>query len=225
MTPHLSTLALHRLRYGELSDVETAAARDHLSACPACAERLAAQERERAAFVARPIPPRILAEARASRAARSSGYRAWAAGGAAVLALAASALLVTAPSDRIQARGELPEIEAWVDRGRGPELLEPGEPVAAGDRVSLKYDPHGASAVAIAGRDSTGEVEVYTTNAPTGVGLVEAPFGLQLDDTPGTQELFVLGSDRPLSAEDVQAAVTDGVEGIQVSRVALEKSE
>jgi hypothetical protein len=224
MTPHLSTLALHRLRYGELSDVETAAARDHLSACADCADRLAAQERDRAAFVARPVPPRILAEARASRASRA-GYRRWAAGGAAVLALAASALLVTGPSDEIRTRGELPEIEAWVDRGRGPELLDPGEPVAAGDRVSLKYDPHGASAVAIAGRDRTGEVEVYTTNAPTGVGLVEAPFGLQLDDTPGTQELFVLGSDRPLSPEEVEAAVTEGVDGVHVSRVALEKSE
>jgi anti-sigma factor RsiW len=223
MTPHLSTLALHQLRYGELPDADAAAARDHLSACAACSDRLAAQERERAAFVARPVPPRILAEARASRA--RAGYRRWAAGGAAVLALAASALFVTAPRDEIRTRGELPEIEAWVDRGHGPEPLDAGGAVAAGDRVSLKYDPHGASAVAIAGRDSTGEVEVYTTNAPTGVGLVEAPFGLQLDDTPGTQELFVLGSDRPLSAEDVEAAVTEGVDGVRVSRVALEKRQ
>lgn len=225
MTAHLSPLTLHRLRYGELSGADAARARAHLSGCAACAGRLRGQEHERAAFVARPVPDALRTAAKGAGRARWPELR-----GLLFALLAAGAVFLVVPrlhsapeADRVQVRGQLPEIEAWVDRGDGPRLLRDGERLAAGNRVNLAYDPHGASSVAIAGRDGSGAVEVYTTNAPTGVGLVRAPFALALDDTPGTQELFVVTSEAPLDEGTVRAALSGEVDGVHVSRLAIEK--
>ncbi|MEQ1568272.1 MAG: hypothetical protein ABMA64_21715 [Myxococcota bacterium] len=231
MTAHLSTLSLHRLRYGELDLAASTAARAHLASCPMCAGRLAVQERERAAFVARPVPDTIR-QLGVEEAPRRVGW--WRELYGLGLALcAAAALFVVVPSlrsdpaeaDAIRFRGQLPAIEAWVDQGDGPRLLREGDRLSAGHRVQLSYDPRGASAVAIAGRDSTGAVEVYTTNAPTGIGLVQMPFALTLDDAPGEQELFVVTSDRPLDEAAVKAALTAGVPGARVARIAIPKAE
>lgn len=226
---HLSTLKLHRLRNGELDVEDVDDARAHLAECEICRGRLAAQERERAAFVLLPVPDAL-------RGLREEPRRSWVRDVVPLLvAVAVAALLfvlvpvirtaTTAPEtqDTVRFRGELPTIEVWVDRGQGTRALRPGEGVRAGDRVQLQYDPRGASAVAIAGSDGTGEIQVFTTNAPTGIGLVRMPFALTLDDAPGPQELFVIGSDAPLREAQVKAAVTRGVPGARVAKVALPK--
>jgi Putative zinc-finger len=234
MTAHISTLALHRLRYGELDPGQAAAIHAHLAGCAACGRRLRDQEQERAAFVTRAVPEairRIPREAHRESPLWATELRglfgalvASAAVFVAVPALRPADDLALAPSsDVVRSRGQLPTIEAWVDRGDGPHLLLPGERLSAGHRVNLAYDPRGASAIAIAGRDSTGAIEVYSTNSPTGVGLVRAPFALTLDDAPGTQELFVVGSQSPLRPDQIELALTEGLPDVWVSRVAIEK--
>ncbi|MEQ1504059.1 MAG: hypothetical protein ABMB14_17585 [Myxococcota bacterium] len=243
MSHHLSTLTLHLLRYGELDGAPLAAARDHLDRCESCAGRLAYQERERAAFVVRPMPEAIRALGRPEHA--EPAWRRWLRDLAPfAIAAAAGATLFTAiptvrtattpgarggdlaePIDQIVTRGELPAVEAWIDAGAGPRLLRADDVLGAGHRVQLAYDPHGASYVALAGRDDSGEIEVYTTGAPTGIGLVRAPFALTLDGAPGDQELFVIGSDLPLEPVQVKAAVATGVPGVRVARVVIHKQE
>ncbi len=226
---HLNTLVLHQLRYGELQGPALERARAHLETCELCSGRLRAQEAERAAFVATPVPEAI---STLGRERRRPWWRDWMPIGAAALVAATLFLVVRdvrtelapeAVEDVVRYRGELPELEVWVKRAEGTRRLRPGEAVGAGDRVQLKYDPRGASSVALAGRDGSGKIEVWTTNAPTGLGLVTAPFALTLDDTPGDQELFVVGSERPLTEDEVKAAVSGRVQGARVGRVVLPK--
>jgi hypothetical protein len=149
--------------------------------------------------------------------------------------MAATALFFAVPTVRdgqqpspvhagILEKGELPAIEAWVGGERGPRPMHEGEMLPAGSRVQLKYDPQGGSSVAIAGRDHSGSVEIYTVNAPTGIGLVQAPFALVLDDSPGEQELFVVSSRMPLDEMRVKAAITTGVPGARVNRLVIHKN-
>lgn len=224
---HLNTLLLHQLRYGELTGEGLARARAHLDTCPTCAGRLRAQQAERQVFVARPVPPLI------RRATTPPSTRWWTWLAPALLAALAVVVVRVAqapqpaaigePAPEVRFRGSLPTIEVWVRGERGARALAPGERVGPGSTVQLVYDPQGASAVALAGRDGSGTVQVYTTRAPTGIGLVQAPFALTLDDTPGDQELFVVGSDLPLDDGVVRLAVTQGVPGARVARVRLQR--
>jgi hypothetical protein len=228
-TRHLSTLRLHQLRYGELDGQALTEARAHLGACELCSGRLGVQERERNAFVVRPVPPVI------QQLARPASRPWWRELSPLLGALmAATALFFATPTVRdslepvpappgILKKGGLPMLEAWVDVGKGPRPLHDGEALGAGARVQLHYDPKGGSSVALAGRDHTGTIEVYTTNAPTGIGLVQAPFALTLDDAPGTQELFVVSSPMPLDEMRVKAAITAGVPGAHVGRLVIQK--
>ncbi|MCB9687593.1 MAG: hypothetical protein H6738_16730 [Alphaproteobacteria bacterium] len=230
---HLNTLVLHQLRYGELRGDALLRANEHLAACETCSSRLRAQEAERAAFVAAPVPDAIRAIG-ATAAPVRSWWRDWLPLAGALLAAASLSLVVrevrtdgvTSPEvATARPKGELPAVEVWVKRPEGTRPLREGEPVGSGDRIQLVYDPHGASAIALAGRDGSGRIEVYTTNAPTGIGLVRAPFALTLDDTPGSQELFVVGSDRALSEDEVKEAVAGAVHGARVGHVVLRKRE
>ena len=60
---HLSTLTLHRIRYGELEGEPLTDARAHLDTCARCSARLQAQEAHRSAFVLQPVPAAIRAAA------------------------------------------------------------------------------------------------------------------------------------------------------------------
>jgi hypothetical protein len=234
MTPHLSTLALHRLRYGEITGAEREEATAHLDVCARCQARLAVQERERSAFVLEPVPAALRGSS-VLRRVREHGLprilvpvavAAMAAGaiGVALPALRSDDPEVETEGNRILYRGFLPAIEAWVDEGEGPHPLRPGESLAEGDRVQLRYDAQGAEHVALAGRDSSGVVEIYTLSAPGGTGLQTAPFALELDDSTGEQELFVVTSDTPLDEGVVYDALAGATpQGVTVSRIAFPK--
>jgi hypothetical protein len=232
MISHLSTLTLHQLRYGELDGPALRDVQAHLGSCERCAARLASQEQERAAFVVRGVPAALRGLREEPRPRRRWGFLSELFPFA-LAAAAAATLFVAVPAmredrirdDEVLFKGTLPDVEAWIDQGQGPRVLRNDDVLGAGDRVQLTYDPQGASYIAIAGRDATGTVEVYTTTAPTGIGLVQAPFALTLDGTPGVQELFVVGSDRPLSDVAVKTAVRSGVPGARVSKVVVRKQE
>ncbi len=226
MTAHLSTLVLHQLRYGELDGETLSSARAHLQRCPRCAARLQVQRAERAAFVLRPVPESL----HSSAPAPTPGWLRWwiPAGLAAtlglILVLSTSLSSAEAPGDIIRPRGALPDVEVWLDSDGGPRLLRSSDRLEAGSRVQLKYRPHGASHVAFAGRDGAGLIAIYGGAAVSGgEGLIEAPFALTLDGTPGDQELFVVTADHPLDEEAVRAAVRGGLDGARVVRTVVPK--
>lgn len=226
MTEHLSTLTLHQLRYGELSGGELAAAQSHLDVCGHCTARLEAQHKERAAFVMQPVPSALR---RAARRRPSVWHRLrWALPALAVAAVAVIAVTsAPPPGDVIIEKGERLPLEVWVDVGDGPRLHRPDEALREGDRVQLKYRANGATHAAVAGRDASGQVEVYGSfETSGGAELTDIPFGLTLDGAPGRQELYVILADRPVHSGEVRAAVTGHpapIEGLRVLRADLPK--
>lgn len=205
---HLSTLRLHQLRLGELEPAVARAAQDHVDGCSRCAARLRHQAQVRAEFVLRPLPDAL-------RAPPRRGTTWWRLALPLLLASAALGLLVLrgpASPEGIRMRGTLPEMEVWVATEEGPRQLRDEERLEAGDRVAIKYDARGASHVGFAGRDNTGQIEVYGI-FEAGDGLVAAPFGLELDNAPGDQELFVVTGDARLDVIRVKEAIRGNVSG------------
>lgn len=230
MTPHLSTLTLHRLRYGELATDAQASARAHLEGCARCRQRLGAQERTREAFVLQPIPPAIRALSEPPRP-RFAWVRQLLPG----LALAAVALtFVAVPAlrevrpglqvEEVRTKGAGPALEVWVDRD-GVRAVRDTDVLSAGDRIQVVFDPRQAAHVTIAGRDPTGAIEVWGTVTPERPGMQPAPFALTLDATPGYQEVFVVASPWPLTRSEVERAVEGRPlpNGIKVDSVLLPK--
>jgi len=225
VNPHLSTLKLHQLRAGELDPHEVRGAREHLEACPRCAGRLRHQEHVRAEFVLRPMP-----EALRSAPPRGARWWRWVLPlAAAVAALGLVALRAPSP-DGIRTRGVSPSMEVWVATEDGPRLLLESEALGSGDQVAIKYDAAGASHVGFAGRDRSGVIEVYGIFEVPSEGLVNAPFGLTLDDAPGEQELFVVTGCEDLDVDRVKEAIADDVEAahghdLRVERAVVAKRE
>lgn len=237
---HVSTLRLHRLRLGELSPTEEGEIRRHLADCPRCAARLDLQEQQRQAFVAAPIP-----EALRPQPAPWARWLRWA--GLALLPVAAALFLVvrlpeisTAPeppalraeTPGLRTKGEAAHLEAWIDAPAGPVALRDGQPLSAGARVQLRFDPGPWRYVTLLGRDGQGVVEVYGTIPAKGAGLQDAPFALTLDDTPGVQQFYgLLSQIRPdpddltaaLSGPDAEAALTAAVPGAQLVSLSFPK--
>lgn len=237
-TPHLSTLALHRLRYGELPEPERREARAHLDACAPCRRRLGVQERTREEFVLQPIPSELhatLAGPVRQRSPIRGGATAWVQRALLPLVLvAAGAIFVAVPLARSsravealeqgRAKGGTGDLEIWIDRD-GPRALRDGDHLGAGDRLQVLYDPEGAPHVAIAGRDPTGEIQIWGHLRPEREGLQPAPFALTLDATPGFQEIVVVRSRVELTPDEVRRAVLGRrvPAGTAVERVLLPK--
>lgn len=218
MTRHISTLNLHRLRYGELDGDDLASVNEHLESCERCQRRLGVQQAERNAFEISPLPaalqeaalptipanrpmwPRIVAIAAVALAAMAIGF----------LSLPSEVAPVEPDpvDDGIRAKGDLPAIEVWLDTERGPRALRAGESLEPGDRVQLLYRPEGASWITLVGRDGAGDVEVWGSVEPIGDHLQPAPFGLTLDETPGAQEFHVIRSDRPLDRDEIDRIIS-----------------
>lgn len=219
-TPHLSTLALHQLRYGELPEPARREARAHLDACALCRRRLAVQERAREAFVLQPIPSALdatLAGPVRQRSPNRGGATVW--GHRLLLSLGLAAAVASfaavpmARSSRAveafehgRTKGGTGDLEIWIDRD-GPRALRDGDLLGAGDRLQVLYDPVGSPHVAIAGRDPTGEIQIWGHLRPERDGLQPAPFALTLDGTPGFQEIVVVRSPVELTPEEVRRAV------------------
>lgn len=244
MTPHLSTLTLHRFRLGELSSEAEVEAKQHLGACPTCEARIGVQHRQRLAFVQAPVPPAILA---ADSPPWWSRLRAqlWAVGlvpvAAAVLMMIGGvpeemagswseidAGVVETPglAGETREKGEAGRLEAWLQTGKSSRLLEPGETLLAGARVQLKFHPAGRRFVTLAGRDGSGSVEVYGTLPVNEGGLQTAPFALTLDGSRGPQSFFAVWSDRRPDADQLVAELgreSPKLPGAEVARISFEK--
>ena len=231
---HLSTLALYRYHLGELPPPERLQADAHLASCAPCQARLEAARADDEAVASEPLPPLLqdLAAPSAERDAPTPSQ--WAlflrrVGMPAVSLLAAAVVLLMAlpitqqpsPPPGNRTRGALPDLEVWLQEASGHRPLRVGEALGEGDQVVLFYHPHHAPSVALAGRDHSGEVEVYRVLHPVKEGLQPAPFGLTLDNAPGVQEFFVVAGPRDLSDAEVVAAIERG--DPSVSRVVIPK--
>ncbi len=233
---HLSTLALYRYRFGELPSSEADAAARHLKDCARCQARMAAAKDDDDDVAAEPLPG-FLAELSGdplSNAPPAPKPSQWAVflrrvGMPAVSLLAAAAMLLVALSsmrrptedDGLRTRGALPDLEVWLQSPDGHRPLQVGEALGDGDQVVLFYHPHDADRVAIAGRDRSGDIEVYRVLHPVKEGLQPAPFGLTLDDAPGVQEFFAVAGAKGFSESDAIDAILamDGT----VTRVVVPK--
>lgn len=247
MNPHPSTLSLHQLRLGELEPGRAHLVRAHLATCSACANRAAHQEGEHAALRAAP-PPAWLDELAAPAPAPSPWERvkaAWAGlglGGQGAFVLVPAALLLglslglpegstpppvgAEPTGITRTKGAAAVLEAWIETGQSARPLYNGERVGPGTRVQLRFNPGGHRFVSLAGRDGAGTVEVYGTLPVTRDGLMNAPFALTLDDSPGPQVFYaVLTDTRPDSAELLGSLRRDParIPGAEVASVVVPK--
>lgn len=230
MTRHISTLDLHRYRYGELADEATDRVRTHLDACERCARRLGVQQTEREAFVLEAVPPAILEPALGARPANQpAGFR-WLIAGLAVAAAAAVALTQlptadpTAPTiENTRPKGQLPLMEVWIESASGPRIVRPGESLEAGDIVQPMVRGDGSAFVTLAGRDGTGAVELWGVVQPEATGLTPADFALTLDDAPGPQTFYAIGASRPLTLDEVHEVLAGKLRADWLTEEVLDK--
>ncbi|MCK6525229.1 zf-HC2 domain-containing protein [Myxococcota bacterium] len=213
MTKHPSTLTLHKLRYNELPPDQEDALRAHLRDCPACAERLGAQESHRAAFIAAPVPEALRA---APETSAPWWRRLWwvvplAAAAVALLSVVPTTTTTPAdpapPTERI--KGAAVALEAWLDSPQGPRLLEDGAVVAEGDTIQLRFDPGPHHYVSLLGEDGAGAVQLFGTLRAEGGEIQRAPFALRLDESPGPQLLYAIYTDQRLSDEALVTLVEE----------------
>ncbi len=226
---HLSTLALHQLRYGELEGEAEAAARRHLDSCPTCNQRFAAQQAFRAAFELKAPPIALPEPAGPSLWERARGWLRWAP--APALALAAALVLFVQldgaqPSggvdgdspagDQVRLKGQA-DIQVIVeDRG----ALDPGERIVAGDRIQLRI-PQGPWQEAWVG-DGEALIGHFALDKD---GPSLSPFALTVDGEAGDEELVVLLAEEPLG-EDAALAAMQGrrMKGVELRRLHLQKA-
>lgn len=225
-----NTLELHLYHQGELEGTQRDAVKAAIDEDSGVRRRYQALLAAAGEFEVQPVPPAIAALDRPA----PPGWRRWLPVWAPIAGLAAAAvavlLVVGLPGPSVDpvdgtyigTRGTTPELEVWLGTDAGPRPLREGEAVREGDSVQLAYDPHGAAYITLAGRDGTGELEVYRTVATEGSnGLVHAPFSLVLDDAPGPQVFFVLAHEEPLDEGAVRSALQSDASDLMT--VTLEK--
>ncbi len=212
---HISTLKLHQLRYGELSDADTQTLQAHLDACAQCTARLTAQSNHREAFALQPMPPALLQTAPWWQ--RGLAWLKKPLILAPIVAAAAALLIVTSPTERSKGSSD---IEILVDYGGEPVVLQAGEAIRPGDRLQLRIPP--------------GEwVEVWVGDGEQWLGSFPVepshqwqlvPFSLEVDSAPGSEHIAVLLSNHILQAEEADDALDgDALGGVEIERIILHK--
>jgi hypothetical protein len=213
---HVSTLDLHRLRYGELDKARAAEVRAHVDGCATCTGRLQAQHAMRAEFEVRPVPAAL------REASKRPRVPAWVWALLPGLMVAALALFVVLPSD----------VGSSIDdvryKGGGVELLRDGQGVVdpeatrfhAGDRVQVRIAPgHAGQAWVTDGHQVLGTFPVEAGKATL------APFSLTLDGQPGAEHLVVIVSREMLQDDQIQRILVGRrMPGVDVTYLELKKT-
>ena len=209
---HVSTLDLHRLRYGELDKARATEVRAHVDGCATCTERLQAQHAMRAEFEVRPVPAAL------REASKRPRVPSWVWALLPGLMVAALALFVVLPADYEDVRY----------KGGGVELLLDGKGVVdpeatrfhAGDRVQVRIAPgHAGQAWITDGHQVLGTFPVEAGKATL------APFSLTLDGEPGTEQLVVLVSREMLRDDQIQRILVGRrMPGVDVTYLELKKT-
>ena len=213
---HVTTLDLHRLRYGELDKARAAEVRTHVDGCATCTERLQAQHAMRAEFEVRPVPAAL------REASKRPRVPTWVWALLPGLMVAALALVVVLPADV----GTSYEDVRY--KGGGVELLLEGKGVVdpeatrfhAGDRVQVRVAPGHAGQVWV----TDGHQVLGTFPVEAGKATL-APFSLTLDGEPGAEHLVVLVSREMLQDYQIQRILVGRrMPGVDVTYLELKKT-
>ncbi len=195
----------------------------HLAACAACQERRAAAAQVDSHFE-HDVLPRTLGRVRAKLHEASPRRQRWWLLGFGAAAVAAAVLIVARPRPQPDAawdglKGSVPAANAsalsvFVKRGDKVKVLEPGQPLRAGDAVRFVARLDRPRFVELRARDAAGRERTLFPEGPTAVQLRPGeplPGGFVVDAAPGPERLTVLLSDRPFSVGRAPSDDTDVV--------------
>ncbi len=217
-SPHLSTLTLHQLRYGELGAGDARTARAHVDACEACRQRLNAQQSFRAAFELKAPEITLPSTSTPSVWERLGGWLRPAPLGAVLVAAAAViavAVLPGDPADGTRVKGSA-DVQVIVE---GHGALDDGEHIAPGDRLQIRV-PAGSGAEAWVG---DGDAIIGHFDLQPGAPTL-SPFALTVDAEAGDEELILVLSDTPLTEADARDAMSGHrMDGVEIRRLWLPK--
>jgi hypothetical protein len=239
-----SDLVLEAWAAGELSEARAAEVQSHVQRCERCSGRHAAHLRERAEFleaapsfdahaslIGRPVLE--LASSKGAKAARAPLRRgaAWAAG--ALSACAALWLVLRPGAETLETRSKgTAHVEYYVKRGSHVHRGAPPERLRAGDQLRFTYSSDRARFFALLDVDSRG-ARVYYPSGTRAVALaagsaVPLDFGIELDDSLGSERVYAVFCPEPFELEPLRAELARSGElrapsGCQVDVTAIEK--
>jgi hypothetical protein len=216
----LSSLALDRLRAGEVGGAREAAARAHAARCARCAGILDAAARDAGAPDA--LPPRRLSAASLPPssvvdlgAARRRRRRVMAGGGGALAAAAVAALLFfpgRGPDPGVRIKGNA-RLGFYVKHGDDVRAGGAGERVEPGDTLRFTVTSRTPCWVAVMSRDGSGKASVYFPAGSDRMAAIEAgndvalPAATTLDGVPGAERICAFFCERPLDNEPLRRAL------------------
>lgn len=230
----LGNLRMDEWLAGELDQDAAAQATAHVSVCAHCAALRGRRLAERAAFLTEhpPCYPQQVAP-RLPSAAR--GLR-WAVPYAGALAAAAALLLLlrpqpdTSPSERSKGGAH---VTFHIKHGDQVRRGRQQDTVWSGDRVQLAYTTDQMRYLSVFGLDGAEHAAVYFPAGLQSVAMAPAreqalPISIELDATPGTEQLFALFCDRvatlaPLREELARTGVLLPPTGCTLNRIQLVK--
>jgi hypothetical protein len=183
----------------------------HVAGCGACRERRVAAARLDGQFE-RDVMPRTLGRVRA-KLHRAPPWRPrwWLVGcSLGATAVAAALLIVARPRPQPDGawdglKGAVPSgdgaaLSVFVKRGDKVKVLEPGQPLRAGDALRFVARLDRPRFVELRARDAAGNERTLFPQGPTAVQLRPGqalPGGFVVDAAPGPERLTVLLGDRP----------------------------
>jgi hypothetical protein len=197
----------------------------HLAVCSACQERRAAAARLDAQFES-DVMPRTLGRVRRRLHEASARRPRWRLIGFSLgaTAVAAALLLIARPRPQPDAAwdgvkgpvaaGNVTALSVFVKRGDRVRMLEPGQPLRAGDALRFVARWDRPRFVELRARDAAGRERTLFPEGPTAVQLGPGqplPGGFVVDAAPGPERLTVILSDRPFAIGRAPSDDTDVV--------------
>lgn len=210
---------LERLLLGELPAPQATALRERLQTDEEARDRLAALERDSAAFAFTHPAEKGRAEIeRRAGVRRRQRARAVLFSAAPLVAAAAALVLVLLPrpdTDQTRLKGLAPRLLVFARAGTEATPLRDGATVHPHDTLQTGYVAAGRRHGALLSIDGRGGVTVHwpepgqpadLTPPRAGSGQVLLPVAYELDDAPAFERFFLVTSRQPLDLEAVVAA-------------------
>lgn len=239
-----SDLVLEAWAAGELSEARAAEVQGHVQRCARCSGRHALHLRERAEFLeAAPSfeahasligrPALELASAEGMKVARLPIRRATVWAGGALSACAVLWLMLRPGVETLETRSKgAAHVAYYVKRGAHVHRGALREPLRAGDQLRFTYSSDRARFFALLDVDSRG-ARVYYPSGTRAIALaagsaVPLDFGIELDDSVGSERVYAVFCPEPFELEPLRAELARSGElrapsGCQIDITEIEK--